>query len=71
MSGEPDSVRPLMAPLFSAIILSNLDLTLLAISTLHTQYFGEGSFYYCFGIHRFRLLKISHPLRCCLVRKRV
>jgi hypothetical protein len=41
MIGGPDSACLLMTPLFCIISLSNVDLTLLAILSLHTQYFRE------------------------------
>jgi hypothetical protein len=61
----------LMVPLFCIKRLSNRKLILLAISSLHTQCFGEGSFYYCFGIHRLHLIKNLTLLRVSPVRKSI
>jgi hypothetical protein len=56
---------------FASYMLSNTRLTLLAILTLYAQRFGEGSFYYSFGIHKLRLIKNLTPLWVSPVRKRV
>jgi hypothetical protein len=56
---------------FASYNLSNVELTLLAISTLCAQCFGEGSFYYGFRIYSLCLIKNLMHLRVSLVWKRV
>jgi heme/copper-type cytochrome/quinol oxidase subunit 3 len=70
MSEGSDSTPLLMALLFSAKALVEYGANHVSDFDLEGSFFGERSFYYCFGIHRLHIVRILTPLRASLVRKR-